>query len=286
MCGKTHKPRECPAYGKKCAICQKPNHFALRCNKKKFSNKKKTEVKEVVEEDGSSSESSFTIDSITNTGEIWNCNTLEELKLNSVSKEWTEEITISDVYLMDIKLDTGADCNILPVKYLNEINKKSKTKYEQITIPICGINYTPAQILMSRNLRSIIPSTAEFLKPIVITDARELLIEKQNKIRTNYNKTAKQRKEFKEGEKVLIWNFEIKKWTPGKIVEKLEAPRSYLVLNNKGNIVRRNSHHLRLVRDEIGSNNDDYLENENHSTDDDHRTDTSSEEDKKKTTKT
>lgn len=47
--------------------------------------------------------------------------------------------------------------------------------------PICGINYTPAQILMSRNLRSIIPSTAEFLKPIVITDARELLIEKQNK---------------------------------------------------------------------------------------------------------
>jgi len=30
-CGKWHKPKEFPAYGKKCNLCQKPNHFAKMC---------------------------------------------------------------------------------------------------------------------------------------------------------------------------------------------------------------------------------------------------------------
>ena len=34
-CGKSHKPRECPAYGKKCNKCQKLNHFAKFCKQSK-----------------------------------------------------------------------------------------------------------------------------------------------------------------------------------------------------------------------------------------------------------
>ncbi|GFW20261.1 transposon Tf2-9 polyprotein [Trichonephila clavipes] len=30
-CGRKHKPRECPAFGKICAKCKKKNHFAAKC---------------------------------------------------------------------------------------------------------------------------------------------------------------------------------------------------------------------------------------------------------------
>ena len=31
QCGRKHKPRECPAYGQRCSICNKYNHFARVC---------------------------------------------------------------------------------------------------------------------------------------------------------------------------------------------------------------------------------------------------------------
>lgn len=31
-CNKRHGPRNCPAFGKTCSICKKPNHFAVGCN--------------------------------------------------------------------------------------------------------------------------------------------------------------------------------------------------------------------------------------------------------------
>ena len=34
-CGRSHKPRQCPAYGQKCLNCQGLNHFARMCNKAK-----------------------------------------------------------------------------------------------------------------------------------------------------------------------------------------------------------------------------------------------------------
>ena len=33
FCGHTHKPRQCPAYGKICHLCGRKNHFLLFVNK-------------------------------------------------------------------------------------------------------------------------------------------------------------------------------------------------------------------------------------------------------------
>ena len=41
-CGKSHKPRECPAFRKKCNNCQKGNHFAKCCRQNKVGDKNKS----------------------------------------------------------------------------------------------------------------------------------------------------------------------------------------------------------------------------------------------------
>jgi len=45
-CGYKHAARQCPAYGKICSTCQKPNHFSKMC----FQNKKKTHKIHTVQE--------------------------------------------------------------------------------------------------------------------------------------------------------------------------------------------------------------------------------------------
>lgn len=44
-CGRRHEARMCPAYGKKCAVCTKYNHFAAVCRNKKKSFEEKREKK-------------------------------------------------------------------------------------------------------------------------------------------------------------------------------------------------------------------------------------------------
>ncbi|KAK9744219.1 hypothetical protein QE152_g7955 [Popillia japonica] len=58
-----------------------------------------------------------------------------------------------------------------------------------------------------------------------------------------YNKGAKERKEFESGDLVALRENKI--WIPGKIIEKHNAPRSYIVKDQSGRVLRRNSSHLK-----------------------------------------
>ncbi|KAK9719387.1 hypothetical protein QE152_g22683 [Popillia japonica] len=74
-----------------------------------------------------------------------------------------------------------------------------------------------------------------------------------------YNKGAKERKEFESGDLVALREKERKEfesgdlvalrenkiWIPGKIVEKHNTPRSYIVKDQSGKVLRRNSSHLK-----------------------------------------
>ena len=46
-CGNTHKPRSCPAFGRICARCSKPNHFAKVCNSIPNANRQSTRSRPV-----------------------------------------------------------------------------------------------------------------------------------------------------------------------------------------------------------------------------------------------
>jgi len=89
-CGKKHGPRQCPAYGKVCNNCRKPNHFSRQCRVKK--------LKEVEEE---ISDLQMNIDSIGNSS-------------------WYEKIKINNK-AVSFKVDTGADVNVIPLSIFKQL---------------------------------------------------------------------------------------------------------------------------------------------------------------------
>ena len=62
---------------------------------------------------------------------------------------------------------------------------------------------------------------------------------------------AKKRKGFREGENILVKTRKV--WEPDKIVSKYNTTRSYIIINNKGNNVRRS--HLKKTRIELKIDN-------------------------------
>lgn len=107
-CGMKHGPRECPAYGKKCKKCGKLNHFAIGCKVKKIK-----ELTEQINVESASKESSFCID---------------QVEIANINSRWFEMIQINESNVK-VKLDTGADVNVLPLNIYNKV-KKSNVKLE------------------------------------------------------------------------------------------------------------------------------------------------------------
>ena len=60
-CGTKHEPRNCPAFGKTCNNCKKPNQFAKKCRMKKQTNHFVGEKANPEENNGSTSDYSYFI---------------------------------------------------------------------------------------------------------------------------------------------------------------------------------------------------------------------------------
>jgi hypothetical protein len=96
---------------------------------------------------------------------------------------------------------------------------------------------SPAQILMSRRLRSHLPTTQNQLQPKLVDPERmkEKFEEKKTKQKRYYDRGST------ELPAVQVQN----KWKPAVIKEKLETPRSYIVQTPNGQRFRRNRNHIR-----------------------------------------
>ena len=105
-CGRQHKVKQCPAYGKLCNNCSKPNHFAKVCRSNKMYKAEAVNVDESKQFDIGE----LTSESSTMKGTIWT----ERLRIGN-GREF-----------LSFKLDTGAQANILSMYYYNRINKKGK----------------------------------------------------------------------------------------------------------------------------------------------------------------
>ncbi|XP_073952864.1 uncharacterized protein [Choristoneura fumiferana] len=94
-CGKTHPINKCPAYGKPCYNCNRNNHFSNMCMKKK--------VHLIQQEDEQLDEAS---------GSLGDHFFIGLANVKSSGNEITQNFYIKD-HLINVKMDTGAGCNII-----------------------------------------------------------------------------------------------------------------------------------------------------------------------------
>lgn len=130
---------------------------------------------------------------------------------------------------------TGLDINLFLLTYRNT--------------PIAGVQYSPAQLLMSRELRGTLLVNKQKFKLMVVTIHNKI---KQNKDRQKYWYNLSARKttdEYSKGQLINIQNKFDKRWYPGEIIKKLPEPRSYLVKDGKGKVLRRNSQWLKKKKE-------------------------------------
>jgi hypothetical protein len=108
--------------------------------------------------------------------------------------------------------------------------------------PLTGMSHSPAQMLMSRRLRSKVPVAPSHLSPRVV-DPRGDLVQQQRKQKAAHDRNAAPLKGFDPGDAVLVRQG--KTWRPARVLHHDNAPRSYWVVTDEGSELRRNRGHLR-----------------------------------------
>lgn len=109
-CGFWHEPRACRAFGATCFACNGRNHYSTMCR-----NKERRRQVETLEE-GSESENSAEEERSLFIGQV------QHAPKEGI-EEWTETLYINGKGV-EFKLDTGAQCNIIPKSIYDRISSK------------------------------------------------------------------------------------------------------------------------------------------------------------------
>lgn len=133
-CNSFHEYGKCPAFGKKCYNCNSLNHFSSACKKEKTRYRN---VNEVCNDDNfseTSGDGPFALDSV-------------KCQVNSVDTEWRETVIINNKEV-SLKIDTGAEVNVLPFKVFNDVKinetidftKRKLTSYTGHNLKVVGVS--------------------------------------------------------------------------------------------------------------------------------------------------
>ena len=116
--------------------------------------------------------------------------------------------------------------------------------------PHSSTGYSPAELLFGRKMRIQVPMLSSTLQPAWPDD--NLVREKDAYYKSStakyYNKRhgVREPDNFKPNQQVRIKTDAEKQWQPATVVQKLEKPRSYNVVTDKGTMLRRNVKHMLL----------------------------------------
>lgn len=110
-CAQVHRDREkCPALGRQCKKCGKPNHFAKACKSQQTWKQKNVHAVNNDTEQAYESPQEFFIDTITKDHS------------NVINEQAFAEIEVgSELQKMKFKLDTGAQVNIIPENKIRDV---------------------------------------------------------------------------------------------------------------------------------------------------------------------
>ena len=142
------------------------------------------------------------------------------------------------------------------VQTMKNLLKKAKEamKDEQLALlefrntPISGLQESPAQLLMSRRLRSTLPMTSTMLQPHVSINVKKKLKHKQTTQKRYYDKKAKNLPPVKPNDTVRYQGKQT--WEPAVVLNCHSAPRSYNIKTAKGRVLRRNRRHLKKTSED------------------------------------
>ena len=158
----------------------------------------------------------------------WNFSLTTSSPTYAQSNGQSERFVQTIKQIMRKALEAGTDIHIALLQYRDS--------------PVAGTTYSPAQLLMSRRLRSNLPIARSRLTPQVPGDAHKQLMGERNRFKTYYDRGTQPLKPLSEGDNVRIARG--RKWMPAVLHRKHDAPRSYVVLTPDGHKLRRNRKHL------------------------------------------
>ena len=128
------------------------------------------------------------------------------------------------------------------------------------------MQYAPAQLAMSRLLRSRIPVTHAALKPVVVLDAHKQLVDRQAKYKQHYDKHAHSLPELNSGDIIRVRRNQ--RWEPGFVEAQHASPRSYVIRTENGGRLRRNRRHLMKTNEPLTNMAPDEIQLPEYSTSD------------------
>lgn len=151
------------------------------------------------------------------------------------------------------------------VQICKNILKKSDSEENVIrslmayrTTPTKDMQYSPAQLLQNRALRTELPMHNNKFQPKLCVEVDQQLEHKQHKSRIYYNRNARTRPtNFETNQQVLFKNNN--KWQLGHITEKHSTPRSFIIQSD-GRSYRRNTKHMKKYNE--NKNNSQNINNE------------------------
>lgn len=124
-CGTSHFPRKCPAFGKTCEACGGFNHFSTCCFMKNQNLPKKVSAVHVNE--------SKNIDENGEEFHLFNLRTVGAISgIKQDKNRYKEDVTIDGQHV-NVKIDTGAEISVIPVKFVKDEGRIIKTSIKLIT---------------------------------------------------------------------------------------------------------------------------------------------------------
>ena len=134
------------------------------------------------------------------------------------------------------------------IKWIKPILKKAMKSGQNIqkvllnirATPIDNVIPSPGELLMNRKLTASLPFRSE---ETASRPVKERMLERQSKAKAYHDRGSKDLPPLYPGQKVSVFDKSTHAWRPGQVIE-TTAPRSYIVENQKGNMVRRNRAHL------------------------------------------
>jgi len=111
---------------------------------------------------------------------------------------------------------------------------------------VANLDYSPAQLLMNRKLRSKLPTTIDNVTAKVNINAYEQMLKIKQKQKNYFDKnSSKTATQFNSSDKIYVQNYKNKFWEKGVVREKCKSPRSFLIQLENGTILRRNVINIR-----------------------------------------